>query len=200
MRTSIVRLTAAPKGRGEVISDPADSLELAGGPQRLPAVPRGRIQADHTHHEPVDCGPSAALPAWPWWRAAAVDRGDAYAGSSWIGDRVGTSAGERPYTLRESSEYKPAGRYRGVWPRGGALLAAHGCSPSRGAVAVQANGRTVDGGVRRWSKLSRARREHTGEGQRRHRQFTRLHMHSVVEALLAVPFLGRANLAHTGGP
>jgi hypothetical protein len=72
MRTSIVRLTAAPKGRGEVISDPADGLELAGGP-------------------------------------------------------------ERPYTLKESSEYKPAGRHRGVGPRGGALLAAHGCSLSRGA-------------------------------------------------------------------
>src|SRR5882724_1548928 len=49
MRTIIVRLTAAPKGRGGVISDPADGLELAGGPRRLPAVPQGRIQADHTH-------------------------------------------------------------------------------------------------------------------------------------------------------
>jgi hypothetical protein len=45
------------------------------------------------------------------------------------GDRVGTSTGERPPTLEESSESWPTGRRRGVGPRGGALLVAHGQPP-----------------------------------------------------------------------
>jgi hypothetical protein len=49
MRTSIVRLTAAPKRREGVISDPADGLELAGGPQRPPAVPPEAAFSQITH-------------------------------------------------------------------------------------------------------------------------------------------------------
>src|SRR6266545_5881045 len=129
IRTSTVRSTAAPKGRGGEFLTPPMALSLPeahSGPRRSP---RGRIQPDHTDHPPVDCGLLTALPAWPWWRAAAADRGDDHAGSSWIGDRVGTSAGEKPDRLKESREYKPAGRHSGVGPRGGALLAAHGWPP-----------------------------------------------------------------------
>jgi hypothetical protein len=122
-----------PSGGGGEFLTPPTALSLPeahSGPRRSP---RGHIQPDHTDHPPVDCELLTALPAWPWWRAAAVDRGDDHAGSSWIGDRVGTSAGEKPDRLKKSREYKPAGRHRGVGPRGGALLAAHGWPPSWGA-------------------------------------------------------------------
>jgi hypothetical protein len=80
-------------------------LAQAGGQKINLAIPAGTsIQrgAHHVHLEELSVGNYVMVQAVP----RPGQPGDAFFGvvqPSWTGDRVGTSAGERPYTLRESS-------------------------------------------------------------------------------------------------
>jgi hypothetical protein len=58
-------------------------------------------------------------------------------------------------------------------------------------IRALAYGRTVDSAVRRRTPLSRVEGKHTAKGHKRDRQFTGCHVPSVVEALFAIPCLGR---------
>jgi len=129
MRTSIVRLTAAPKGAGGVIPDPADGLELAGATAASGGPPRPHSGRSHASRACLTVGFQRRCPLGHGGEQQPLIEETTMRAPQWIGDRVGTSAGEKPYRLKEWREYKPAGRHRGVGPRGGALLAAHDWPP-----------------------------------------------------------------------